>query len=224
MPNSRSADPAKSARRRSPEPFVVRSAAFVRPMPKPGSSNCSCGSTRRGVKPASWSSRQKSLRGFAKWAAAAAETRPGLIPQKTQARPGARTSGTELGVLATRPTAWHDAASTSRCRPTSSEAARPGDGPRATGGRRCAAQRPAGAGHAASIPRSSRRSLEEHAQVLAATSWSSNRPGRETHLAHLLGLCGPRSTGRSTPPRTATSASMAATQDLDRTDSVHAWP
>ena len=95
MPPSRSAEPAKSALRRSPEPFVVRSAAFVRPMPKPGSSNCSCGSSRRGVKPASWSSRQKSLRGFAKWAAAAAETRPGLIPQKTTLRFGASTSGTE---------------------------------------------------------------------------------------------------------------------------------
>ena len=46
------------------------------------------------MKPASWSSRQKSLRGLAKWAFAAAEKRPGLIPQKTAARSGARTSGT----------------------------------------------------------------------------------------------------------------------------------
>ena len=37
-----------------------------------------------GVMPASASSRQKSLRGFAKWAPAAAERRPGLMPQKTQ--------------------------------------------------------------------------------------------------------------------------------------------
>jgi hypothetical protein len=37
------------------------------------------------------------LRGFAKCAAAAAETRPGLIPQKTAVSPGARTSGTSLG-------------------------------------------------------------------------------------------------------------------------------
>jgi organic hydroperoxide reductase OsmC/OhrA len=42
-------------------------------------------------------SRQKSFRGFAKCAPAAAETRPGLIPQKTTLRPGPRTSGTELG-------------------------------------------------------------------------------------------------------------------------------
>ena len=62
------------------------------------------------MKPASCSSRQKSLRGFAKCAAAAAETRPGLIPQKMQVRPCARTSGTaDSGVLAaTRLTAWHD--------------------------------------------------------------------------------------------------------------------
>jgi hypothetical protein len=46
------------------------------------------------VNPASCSSRQKSLRGLAKWALAAAETRPGLIPQKTAVSPGARTSGT----------------------------------------------------------------------------------------------------------------------------------
>ena len=52
----------------------------------------------RGVKPASWSSRQKSLRGFAKCAPAAADTRPGLMPQNTTERPDARTSGTSLGV------------------------------------------------------------------------------------------------------------------------------
>ena len=33
------------------------------------------------------------MRGFAKWASAAADTRPGLIPQKSTRRPGARTSG-----------------------------------------------------------------------------------------------------------------------------------
>jgi hypothetical protein len=46
------------------------------------------------VKPAACRSRQKSLRGLAKWALAAAETRPGLIPQKTAVSPGPRTSGT----------------------------------------------------------------------------------------------------------------------------------
>src|SRR6266550_8784578 len=86
----------KSARRRSPEPRVVREAALVIPSPSSRSANCSSGSKRRGVKPASWSSRQKSLRGLAKCAAWAAETRPGLIPQKTQVNPGARTSGTAL--------------------------------------------------------------------------------------------------------------------------------
>src|SRR5581483_10424912 len=68
-------------------------------MPSASSENCSCGSYRREVKPAACSSRQKSLRGFAKWARAAAETRPGLIPQKTTRKPGASTSGTALGVL-----------------------------------------------------------------------------------------------------------------------------
>ena len=48
------------------------------------------------MKPEACSSRQKSLRGLAKWAFAAAETRPGLIPQKTTVSPGARTSGTSL--------------------------------------------------------------------------------------------------------------------------------
>ena len=66
--SSRSAEPAKSARRRSPEPGVVRYAAFVTPTPSSSSANCSLGSNRRGVKPAACSSRQKSLRGFAKCA------------------------------------------------------------------------------------------------------------------------------------------------------------
>src|SRR4029453_7476611 len=57
------------------------------------------GSTRRGVNPASWRSRQKSFRGLAKWAAAAAETRPGLIPQKITFRSSERTSGTALFTL-----------------------------------------------------------------------------------------------------------------------------
>ena len=81
---------------RSPEPGVVRGAAFVTPMPSSSSANCSSGSYSRDVNPAAWRSRQKSLRGFAKCAPAAAETRPGLIPQKTQRRAGARTSGTAL--------------------------------------------------------------------------------------------------------------------------------
>src|SRR5262249_23290685 len=89
----RSAAPAKSARRRSPDPGVVRAAAFVTPTRYAGSSNCSDGSSTRGVKPAAWRRRQKSLRGFAKWAWAAAETRPGLIPQKSTRRSGPKTSG-----------------------------------------------------------------------------------------------------------------------------------
>src|SRR6187401_3245654 len=63
-------------------------------MPSGSSSNCSSGWYSRGVKPAACSSRQKSLRGLAKWAFATAETRPGLIPQKIAVRPGPRTSGT----------------------------------------------------------------------------------------------------------------------------------
>jgi hypothetical protein len=69
----------------------------VTPIPNRSSSNCSLGSRSRGVNPAACRRRQKSLRGFAKCAAAAAETRPGLIPQKTAVSPGARTSGTSLG-------------------------------------------------------------------------------------------------------------------------------
>jgi hypothetical protein len=42
--SSRSALPSKSRRRRSPEPGVVRYAAFVTPMPSFSSSNCSDGS------------------------------------------------------------------------------------------------------------------------------------------------------------------------------------
>jgi hypothetical protein len=49
------------------------------------------------VKPASWRRRQKSFRGFAKWWPAAADARPGLIPQNTTERSGARTSGRTLG-------------------------------------------------------------------------------------------------------------------------------
>src|SRR5262245_16056075 len=67
-------------------------------MPSSSSANCSCGSYGREVNPEAWSSRQKSLRGFAKWAPAAPETRPGFMPTKTTRRPGARTSGTSLGV------------------------------------------------------------------------------------------------------------------------------
>src|SRR6185503_20661826 len=91
---NRSAEPAKSPRRRSPLPFVVRLAAFVSPKPRSSISHCSSGTRRRGVRSASARSRQKSLRGLAKWAPAAAERKPGLIPQKTTRRPGARTSGT----------------------------------------------------------------------------------------------------------------------------------
>src|SRR5690242_14941486 len=63
-------------------------------MPSRSSSNCSAGVSSRCVKPAAWSRRQKSFRGFAKCACAAAETRPGLMPQKSTRSPGARTSGT----------------------------------------------------------------------------------------------------------------------------------
>src|SRR5439155_6023320 len=98
MRSSRSADPSKSARRRSPEPGVVRHAAWVRPIPSFRTSYWSSGEYSRDVNLAACRSRQKSLRVFAKCAPAAAETRPGLMPQKTTRRPGARTSGTaELG-------------------------------------------------------------------------------------------------------------------------------
>ena len=62
------AESSKSAARRSPEPGVVRRAAFVMPIPSPRSSRCSAGASSRGVRPDAWSSRQKSLRGFAKCA------------------------------------------------------------------------------------------------------------------------------------------------------------
>ena len=68
------------------------------PIPSGSSSNCSAGSSGRGVKRAAWSRRQKSFRGFAKCALAASEKRPGLIPQKTTRSQGARTSGTAEGV------------------------------------------------------------------------------------------------------------------------------
>src|SRR6266540_2897966 len=90
---SRSAAPAKSALRRSPEPGVVREAAFVTPILASSRSNCSAGVSRRRVNPTACSSRQKSLRGFAKCAPAAADTRPGLIPQNSTRRSGPRTSG-----------------------------------------------------------------------------------------------------------------------------------
>ena len=94
--SSRSAAPAKSPRaqvaRARRRPRAPRSSARS---PTSSTSNCSAGRASRGVNPASWSSRQKSFRGFAKCAAAAAETRPGLIPQKTtpdpaRGRPGRR--------------------------------------------------------------------------------------------------------------------------------------
>src|SRR5262245_31019149 len=98
MAARRSAAPAKSAARRSLEPRVVRCAAFVRPKPSSSSVDCSCGASSRGVKPASYSSRQKSFRGFANAAPAAADARPGLMPQKIASRPGPRTSGTALSI------------------------------------------------------------------------------------------------------------------------------
>src|SRR5205807_644875 len=87
----------KSERRRSPEPLVVRAAAFVSPIPNRSVSNCSSGRSSLGVRPASASNRQKSFRGLAKCAPASADTKPGLIPQKTTRRRGASTSGTSLG-------------------------------------------------------------------------------------------------------------------------------
>ncbi len=98
--SSRSAAPAKSDLRRSPEPRVVRRAAFVRPTPYRVSSAASWGSRRRGVNPAACRRRQKSFLGLAKGAPAAALTRPGLMPQKTTRTPGARTSGTALSSCA----------------------------------------------------------------------------------------------------------------------------
>src|SRR5919204_757903 len=95
MPKRRSAEPAKSPRRRSPEPFVVRYAAFVKPIPSSSNASCSCGAYNRDVNPAACNRRQKSLRGFAKCAPAAADTRPGLMPQKTTHRFGARMSGSD---------------------------------------------------------------------------------------------------------------------------------
>jgi hypothetical protein len=80
--SSRFAAPAKSPRRRSELPRVVLYAAFVSPKPSLGILHCSCGSSFRGVMPESASSRQKSLRGLAKCAPAAADRKPGLIPQK----------------------------------------------------------------------------------------------------------------------------------------------
>ena len=68
------------------------------PTPSSRSANCSSGSNRREVNPAACRSRQKSFRGLAKCARAAAETRPGLMPTKTTRSPGASTSGTSLGV------------------------------------------------------------------------------------------------------------------------------
>ena len=94
--SSRSALPAKSAPRRSDEPGVVRCAAFVTPTPSSSASHCSAGVSSRRVNPASCNSRQKSLRGFAKCARAAAETRPGLMPQKSTRRCRPRTSGMAL--------------------------------------------------------------------------------------------------------------------------------
>ncbi len=96
--SNRSALPAKSAPRRSDEPGVVRCAALVTPTPSSSASHCSAGVNSRRVKPASCSSRQKSLRGFAKCARAAAETRPGLIPQNSTRRCLPRTSGIALCV------------------------------------------------------------------------------------------------------------------------------
>ena len=110
MVSMRSRAPAKSAARRSLDPRVVRRAAFVRPIPYLGSSRNSCGSSRRGVNPAAWSNRQKSLRGFANGARAAALARPGLIPQKTTRNPGARTSGTADSVRLLRARARRAAA------------------------------------------------------------------------------------------------------------------
>jgi len=103
--SKRDAASAKSARRRSPDPGVVRYAAFVRPMRASSTANCSFGAYDRDVNPAACSRRQKSFRGFAKCAPAAADTRPGLMPQKITRSPGASTSGTALrgAVLRRRP-------------------------------------------------------------------------------------------------------------------------
>src|SRR6266496_1967615 len=68
-------------------------------MPSSSTACCSCGSYSRDVKPVACRRCQKSFLGLAKCAQAAAETRPGLMPQKRTRSPGARTSGRALRTL-----------------------------------------------------------------------------------------------------------------------------
>ena len=135
--SSRSREPAKSAARRSPDPRVVRFAAFVRPMPYAGSCRNSRGSSRRGVNPAACRSRQKSFRGLANGAPAAALTRPGLIPQKTTRRPSARTSGTAESVRRLRARARRGEARAASAAARRHRLARPADALRAGAPLRC---------------------------------------------------------------------------------------
>jgi hypothetical protein len=125
--SKRSREPAKSAARRSPDPRVVRFAAFVSPMPSAESCLNSCGSSRRGVNPAACRSRQKSFRGLANGAPAAALTRPGLIPQKTTRSPGARTSGTAESVRRLRARVRRDEARAASAAARRRRPARPAD-------------------------------------------------------------------------------------------------
>ena len=85
---SRRAASAKSVRRSSPLPRVTRRAALVSPRPSASSSSCCEGSSRRDVRPASASSRQKSLRGLAKWNPASADFRPGVDADEHAAQVG----------------------------------------------------------------------------------------------------------------------------------------
>ena len=76
------------------QPGVVLYAAFATPKPSASNSNCSSGSYRRGVKPPSAKPPEVVAR-IREAARAAAETRPGLIPQNTR-KIGRETSRTSL--------------------------------------------------------------------------------------------------------------------------------
>src|SRR3954449_6326510 len=62
----------------------------------------SSGARRRGVKPAAYRAGQNRFPGRAKWWPRAAETRPGLMPQKRTRRPGPTTSRSGLEPLLVR--------------------------------------------------------------------------------------------------------------------------
>src|SRR5689334_11726301 len=72
---------------------VALGTTLVMPRPELRSVYCSSGRRWWGVKPDRWRVGQNRLPGLAKWWPVAAEYRPGLMPQKSTARPGAITSG-----------------------------------------------------------------------------------------------------------------------------------